>query len=157
HYLHVAGRLRDGVSWSAARADMTDVAGQLAREFPASNARVGVTLTPLGEELTGDAGRALGLLLGASACVLLIACANVANLLLARLSRRRREIAVRLALGAARGRVVRQLLTESLLLSVAGGAAGIVTARWGLLALMQFIPPALAGSIELGVDARALV
>jgi len=128
HFLHVVGRVRGDAGWSAVRDDMRDVARQLAREFPATNDRVGITVTPLKDEVTHDAGRALLLLFGAAAAVLLIACANVANLLLARGSRRRREIAVRLALGASRGRVVGQLISESLVLSVAGGAAGLIVA-----------------------------
>ena len=157
HYLRVVGRLQRDVTWITAREDMREIARQLAKEFPATNDRVGITVTPLKEEVTGDAGRALLLLLGAAACVLLIACANVANLLLARASRRRREIAVRLALGASRGRVIRQLLVESLLLSSVGAAAGLLVAHWGLRALTRFVPPALSASIDLHLDARAVV
>ena len=157
HFLHVVGRVRQDAGWNAVRDDMRDVARQLAREYPATNDRVGITVTPLKEEVTRDAGRALLLLFGAAAAVLLIACANVANLLLARGSRRRREIAVRLALGASRGRVVGQLISESLVLSVAGGAAGLIVARWCLQVLTRFVPPALSSSIELHLDARALM
>jgi putative ABC transport system permease protein len=157
HYLHVVGRLQPDVSWAAARDDMREIARQLEKEFPATNDRVGITVTPLKEEMTGDASRALLLLLGAAACVLLIACANVANLLLARASRRGREIAVRLALGAGRGRIVRQLLTESLLLSSAGGAGGLLVAHWSLQALSRFVPPALSATIDLHLDTRAVV
>jgi putative ABC transport system permease protein len=89
--------------------------------------------------------------------VLLIACANVANLLIARASHRQREIAVRLAIGASRGRMVRQLLTESVVLAAAGGAAGLIVARWSLTALAPFVPPALSGSIDLRLDARAVI
>ena len=157
HFLHVVGRVRPGTGWSAVRDDMREVARQLAKEYPATNDRVGITVTPLKEEVTHDAGRALLLLFGAAAAVLLIACANVANLLLARGSRRRREIAVRLALGASRGRVVAQLISESLVLSIAGGAAGLVVARWSLQVLTRFVPPALSSSIDLHLDARALM
>jgi predicted permease len=156
HYLRVAGRLRPDSSWAAARDDMSAVARQLAHEFPASNDRVGVTVTPLKEEVTADAAHALTLLLGAAACVLLIACANVAILVLARASGRRREIAVRLALGASRGRIVRQLITESVLLAGAGGATGLAVAHWGLRALERFVPPALSTSITLRLDPRAV-
>jgi predicted permease len=156
HYLRVAGRLRPDSSWAAARDDMSAVARQLAHEFPASNDRVGVTVTPLKEEVTADAAYALTLLLGAAACVLLIACANVANLVLARASGRRREIAVRLALGASRGRIVRQLVTESVLLASAGGMTGLAVAHWGLRVLERFVPPALSTSIDLHLDPRAV-
>jgi putative ABC transport system permease protein len=157
HYLRVVGRLRDGVSWAAARDDMHEIGRQLAREYPETNARVGVVVTPLAEEVTAESGHALTLLLGAATCVLLIACANVANLLVARASRREREIAVRLAIGASRGRIVGQLLTESALLAAAGGAAGLLVARWSLGALARFVPPALSGTIELRLDSRVLI
>jgi putative ABC transport system permease protein len=157
HYLNVVGRLRETSSWAIARADMSTIARTMGREFPTTNDRVGITVTPLKEEITAGAGHALGLLLGAAACVLLIACANVANLLLARASRRQREIAVRLALGATRARVVRQLLTESLLLSSAGGVAALVVAHWSLTALTHFVPPELSASIDLHLDSRAMI
>jgi predicted permease len=157
HYLRVVGRLHDGVSWAAARDDMHEIGRQLATEFPESNARVGVVVTPLVEEITADSRHTLTLLLGAAACVLLIACANVANLLIARSARRQREIAVRLAIGAARGRIIGQLLAESVLLAAAGGAAGLVVARWSLSALSRFVPPALSTAIELRLDGRAIL
>src|SRR5262249_55941087 len=147
----------DGVSWDAARDDMREIARQLAREFPRTNDRVGIVVTPLAEELTADSRRALGILLGAAACVLLIMCANVANLLIARASIRRRELAVRLASGAARGRIVRQLMSESALLAAAGGAGGLLVARWSLAGLARFVPAALSASIELHLDARAVL
>jgi putative ABC transport system permease protein len=157
HYLRVVGRLRDGGSWTAARDDMHEIARQLAREYPDTNARVGIVVTPLAEEVTADSSHALTLLLGAAACVLLIACANVANLLVARASHRQREIAVRLAIGASRGRIVGQLLTESVLLAAAGGAAGLIVARLSLSGLARFVPPALSTAIELRLDGRALL
>jgi predicted permease len=157
HYLHVFGRLRPGVTWAAAREDMTTIARQLGSEHPRSNDRVGITVTPLPQEVTADSSRALLLLFGAAACVLLIGCANVANLLIARVSARRREIGVRLALGASRGRLICELLVESLMLASAGGLAGLALARWGLRALTHFIPPALVTSVDLHLDARAVV
>jgi putative ABC transport system permease protein len=157
HYLRVVGRLRAGWNWQAARDDMSEVARQLAREFPGSYERVAVSVRPLEEEVTASASHALTLLLAAAACVLLIACANVANLLLARASSRGREIAVRLALGATRRRLVGQLLTESLLLSMAGGLAGLIVAQSSLRALTHLIPPALSTSITLHLDTRAVI
>jgi len=156
HYLHVVGRLRTGSTWTAARDDMTTIARQLAAEHPRTNDRIGITVTPLAEELTADSGRALLLLFGAAGCVLLIGCANVGNLLIAKASARRREIGVRIALGASRGRLVRELLVESLLLASAGGVAGLAVARWGLRALTHFIPPALSTTVALHVDGRAV-
>jgi putative ABC transport system permease protein len=157
HYLQVVGRIRAGVRWPAVRDDMDRIARELATEFPASNAKVGVTVVPLQEEVTSDAAHALTLLLAAACCVLLIACANIASLLIARVSGRRREIAVRLALGAGRGGIVRQMLMECGVLAAAGGGAGLVAAYWGVRALEPFVPPALAASTRLHLDVRAAV
>jgi putative ABC transport system permease protein len=157
HYLRVVGRLRRGVGWPAARDDMHAVARQLAQAYPRTNDRVGIVVTPLHEEVAADARRALAILLGAAACVLLIMCANIANLLIARASNRRREIAVRVAIGAGRGRVARQLLTESALLSAAGGLAGLLVATWGVAALERFVPAPLAATIDLHLDGRAVL
>ena len=157
HFLHVVGRLRPGATWEEARREMREIANQLARDYPASNERVGISVVPLADELQGDVRGALGLLLGAAACVLLMACANVATLLLARSLGRGQEIAVRLAIGGSRDRIFRQLLTENLLLTLSGGALGVLVAAWGLRALEPFVPPGLAPFVHLDLDRRVLV
>ncbi|HEY2798040.1 MAG TPA: ABC transporter permease [Thermoanaerobaculia bacterium] len=138
-WLDVVGRLAPGATLPQARAGIEALYARLAQQYPDSNKGFEHALVvPLATAVTGDVRKPIALLLGAVSLVLLIGCVNVANLLLARASVRRREIAIRAALGAGRGRLVRQLLTESLLLSFTGGLLGLLLARWGIDGLMSF-------------------
>jgi putative ABC transport system permease protein len=156
HYISVIGRLKPGVSIEQARGEMNLIADRLAKQYPDSNKGWGVKLTPMLEAAVGDVRPVLFSLLGAVGFLLLIGCANVANLLLARASARAKEIAVRTALGASRRRIVRQLLTESMLLAVLGGVLGILVAQWGTSALLSFAPESLPRMHEIALDGRAL-
>ncbi len=153
----LGARLKPGVRVEQARAEMDTLAARLAAQYPDTNKGIGVTLLPLHEEITGKARAALLALLGAVGFILLIACANVANLQLARAATRQREIAVRAALGAGRGRLARQLIAESLLLAGVAAVAGVVLAVWGLNALLSFAPADLPRRDEIRVDAMALL
>ncbi|MGE5732594.1 MAG: ADOP family duplicated permease [Gemmatimonas sp.] len=161
HWLKVVARLRDGVTLSAASSDMSVIMRDLAREYPESNAGRDSQIVPLRDELVGSVRPLLLVLYGAVAVVLLVACANVANLLLMRGTDRQREIAVRVALGAGRGRLVRQLLTESMLLSIAGATLGLVLAQVGVRSLLAAIPMATRARfpalLTAGVDANVVV
>jgi putative ABC transport system permease protein len=150
--LNVLARLKPGITLEQARGDMTGIAARLAQEFPDRNKGWTVNLIPLREQFVGNFRLALLVLLGAVGCVLLIACANVANLLLARTAARRREISVRLALGATRGRIVRQLLTESLLLSFIGGGLGLLLAFVGGDLLAALLPKTMPHVQKIGIN-----
>lgn len=156
HYLSVAGRLRPGVMAVQADAELKVLAAQLAKQYPDANKGWSAFVMPLLDYSVRDVRTVLYTLLGAVGCVLLIACANIANLLLARATARHREISIRAALGASRARLVRQLLTESVLLALFGGAAGLLLARWGLDALLALAPASLPRAADIHLDASVL-
>src|SRR6185369_15048398 len=140
HGTNLIGRLKAGVSVTRAQAERAVIASRIEQQYKDSHAGTQATLLPLQEEVVGSVRPILLVLLAAVGFVLLIACANVASLLLTRSLARQKEVAIRAALGASRWRVIRQLLTESILLSVIGGAAGLVIAYWGVPALVSAIP-----------------
>jgi predicted permease len=156
HIMNAIGRLKPGVTPAQAEAEFNAIAGQLVKqELPGSDWRI--ETQPLHEEITERSRKTLLLLLAAVFCVLLIACVNTANLMLARAAAREREIAVRAALGAGRARIVRQLLTESLLLAALGGLAGLLLARLAVQTLIRLGPPGLPRPDMIGIDSRILV
>ncbi|MFC5860706.1 ABC transporter permease [Acidicapsa dinghuensis] len=161
HYFQVAGLLRPGVTMAQAQAELKVAAVRYHREFPQSNQRQEFHIQPLRDSIVGEARKSLLVMLGAVSLVLLIACANVANLLLVRATARKREFAIRSALGAGHGRIVRQLLTESVLLSVAGGVLGMALGFAGVRALLAVSPAGLPRLGEngsaVGIDWRVLV
>jgi putative ABC transport system permease protein len=151
-YLDVLGRIKPGVTVAAANAEFAALAGDLAQRYPETNAAIGGRVVTFRDTLVSDMGPILALLMSAVGFVLLIACANVANLMLARGAGRQREIALRFALGATRGRIVRQLLTESLLLSMMGGVLGLVLALWGRDLCLSSIPNELPYWMDFSMD-----
>ena len=155
-YAMVVGRLRDGVTIERAQTEMSRIARQLESDAPDFDTGWGATVVPLMEQVVGGAQRTILVVLGAVSLVLLIACANVANLMLARASSRERELAIRAALGASRWRLVRQALVESVILALAGGAAGALLASWGVHLLVRAAPPDVPRIADIRLDLTVL-
>jgi putative ABC transport system permease protein len=155
--IHGLARLKPGVTAEQAQADMDALTRRLAAEYPESNRGIGANVTPLRQEMLGRIEPFLLVLMAAVGFVLLIACGNVANLMLARSADRTREFAVRVAMGASQGRVLRQLLVESILLALAGGTVGLLLAQWGTQAGLKLIPAGLPRADEIAMDGRVLL
>jgi putative ABC transport system permease protein len=156
--LRAVGRLRQGVTFTQAQAELTNISANLERQYPQHNRNITAYLTPVDEQIVGsEARRALWVLLGAVGFLLLIACVNVTNLLLARAGARRKELALRVALGAGTWRIARHLLTESLLLAFLSGCAGLLVAAWGISAIKYYGAEQLPRLDEVHINAQALV
>ncbi|HWN99833.1 MAG TPA: ABC transporter permease, partial [Blastocatellia bacterium] len=156
HFVNLIGRLKPGVRIEQAQADVAAIAHNIAEAHPENNG-VGAQVVPLGEQLIGDTRTGLLVLLGAVGFVLLVACVNVANLLLARAASREKELAVRTSLGASRARLVRQLMLESVPLGLIGGGAGLLLAMWGVDAIVAALPASLPRYNTIGIDGHVLM
>ena len=156
HFVNLVGRLKSGVTLQQAQGEVTAIADRMA-EQEKGNEGLGALLVPVREQFTGDVRLAVLVLLGAVAFVLLVACVNVANLLLARAAGREKELAIRASLGANRGRLIRQLMLESLPLGLLGGGAGLLLAVWGIEALVSMLPASVPRYNAITIDARVLV
>ena len=156
-WLALVGRLKPGIIHDTAQRELTLIGADLAREHPQTDGRSGLAATPLRDVMIGDTRRPLVIVMGSAALVLLIACANLTGALLSRTLSRRKEFAVRLALGAGRGRLVRQLLTESMVLALIGGGAGLLLATFVLSVLGGLAAPALPAYVDLSLDAGAVL
>ncbi|MBZ5684484.1 MAG: ABC transporter permease [Acidobacteriia bacterium] len=155
--MDAVARLKPGATLTQARSDLDNVAQALAKAYPEADKDSGITLVPLKQDMVGDVAPLLYILFGAVGLVLLIACVNLANLLLARSTGRTREFAIRAAMGASRGRVAQQLLTESVLLAVTGGTLGLLMAAWGTRVAIRVLPQALPRSEHVGLDWHVLL
>jgi putative ABC transport system permease protein len=156
HFFRPVGRLKAGVSLAQAQSDLDSIAAHLEEQFPDSNTGWGLGLVSLREQLVGNSRTFVFILFGAVGLVLLIACANVANLLLVRAAARKKEIALRTALGASRARIIRQMITESLLLAIVGGALGALLAVWGVNLLVALSADSLPATVTVKIDATVL-
>jgi len=156
HGVSAIARLKDGVGFNEAQTEMTNIAARVEEQNPVTNEGLGVKVTSLHQNLAGDYREALLILLGVVGCVLLVACVNVANLMLARATARQKEFALRAALGAGRWRIVRQLMVESLLLAIVGGVLGFALSLWALHLLLTTIPIQLPFWMNFSIDLRVL-
>lgn len=156
HGLDSIARLKDGITFPQAQAELNNIAARIEEQNPVTNEGLGVRVTSLHDNLSGDYREALLILLGVVGCVLLVACVNVANLMLARATARQKEFALRAALGAGRWQIIRQLLIESLLLAIVGGALGFALSLWALHLLLTAIPIELPFWMNFGIDLRVL-
>ena len=156
HTVRVTARLKPGVSIEQARSELSALSARMATQYPASNTGVGATTRSFLDDYVGDSRQSLRVIFTAVAFMLLIACVNVANLMLARATTRRREIALRLALGASRWRIVRHLMTESLILALVGGGLGVLLAIWGVKLVSHLSPGEMSRMDEVSIDARVL-